>query len=88
MLLRAQAARIYEEQPEVRQATQYLFYQDAVEIHSSRENGKIPLQCLTEWTQSESFLALYFGREITVVLPKRVLQREQIQQLTEVLQAI
>lgn len=88
MMLRAKAARIYENEAEIRQTAEYRFTRDTVSIHTSRQVGVIPLREMTAWMQGEQFLVLYFGREVTVVLPMRVMTAQQTKQLIEILQAL
>lgn len=88
MLLRARAAGEYEQYPENRQAEQFVFYEDGVQVHTSREEGVVPWSALTGWLDDETFLVLYFGRELTIVLPRRVLDATQEQALIAQLRAL
>ena len=88
MLFRMQAAGLYEDQPQLRQSSRYVFYEDAVQIETARESGRLPLQNLTRWAKTERFLELTFSRQITLVLPLRLLTQQQIQILTDRLKAL
>lgn len=88
MLFRLRAAKLYEEQPTLRQSARYIFYNDAVQVETAREKGLLPLQHLTRWAKTEHFLELTFSREMTLVLPLRLLTAQQLQSLTDTLQAL
>lgn len=88
MLFRLQAAKLYEDQPQLRQSARYTFFADAVQVETAREKGTLPLTCLTRWSQTEQFLELTFSREMTLVLPLRLLTAQQTQALTDRLKAL
>lgn len=88
MTVRAKAMRIYEDQPEIRQTAAYVFTEDAVQVRTSRQNGTVSLKNLTAWIQEDRFLVLYFGRELTILLPTRVMMDPQIRQLTDKLKSL
>ncbi len=78
MLDRAAAARNFEEKPELHMAGTYVFTQDDVEIRTAGLEGRIPLNLVTRWNETPSLISLSFGREIQIILPKRLLKEEDL----------
>lgn len=78
MLDRASAAREFEEKPELRMAGTYVFTPDEVEIRTSGLEGRVPLKLATHWSETPSLFSVSFGREIQIILPKRLLKEEDI----------
>lgn len=70
---RAAAAREYEEKQDLRMANQYRFSAESVQIQNARMTGELPLNQMTDWSQTQTLIRLSFGREVRLLLPKRVL---------------
>lgn len=83
ILDRGTAAREFEEKPELRTAGTYIFTQKQVEIRSAGLEGRIPLSLVTRWNETPSLISFSFGREIQIILPKRLLNEEDIVFLRE-----
>ncbi|MBR7092477.1 MAG: YcxB family protein [Clostridia bacterium] len=88
LLVRSRAAAAFDRQPEWSGSAQYVFYPDRVQLRTARETGEIPLSALTAWRESKTMLALFFGRELTVLLPRRLLTPQEQNDLIEVLRAL
>ena len=83
VLDRGTAARDYEEKEDLRTVNQYIFTPDAVTIQNSRIQGTMPLGLATNFRETSTALQLSFGREIHMVVPKRLLSEEQLQLLRD-----
>lgn len=82
------AAAAFDRRSDLGMASVYRFTSDAVQVENARLTGTLPLAAMTSWTQDVDLIALYFGRELTVLIPRRLLTDEQTGTLTALLQAI
>ncbi|MDD2418301.1 MAG: hypothetical protein PHR24_02825 [Oscillospiraceae bacterium] len=84
---RAAAAREYEEKEDLHFATTYYFYDDRVAVHNGRFQGELPLSILTEWGETSALFGLEVGRELSMAIPKRLLDTQQEERLRSILEA-
>lgn len=82
------AAAAFDRSSDLGMAGVYRFTSDAVQVENARLTGTIPLAAMTSWTQDEDLIALYFGRELSVWIPRRLLTDEQTDTLLALLQAV
>lgn len=83
ILVRASAAREYEEKDDLRTANQIILDAGQVQVRNSRMEGTLPYRLMTSWTMTADGLSLSFGRECHVWIPRRLLTEEQGRQLQQ-----
>ncbi|MDD2362603.1 MAG: YcxB family protein [Oscillospiraceae bacterium] len=87
ILDRGAAAREFEEKEDLHFATTYIFYTDRVTVQNGRIQGELPLSILTEWVETPALFGLEVGKELSMAIPKRLLDTEQENQLRSILEA-
>lgn len=86
MIRRGEAGRRYDASDALRDAVSVVITDDTLTVHTACQEGCVPLSLLTQVQQSKDMLALVFGRELTVCLPKRAMTDDEWQALTTLLQ--
>lgn len=74
---RGAAAREYDEREELRMATAYVFTADQVRVENGRVKGNLPLSLVTSFARTPEQISFRFGRELSFVIPARLLSEEQ-----------
>lgn len=82
---KAAAAREYDEKEDLRMANACVFTGGRVQIRNGRMEGEIPLSVATRWYQTRDLFGLFFGRELSILLPKRLMDGEQCRQMEDLL---
>ena len=77
MIDRGAAAREYDEREELRMATAYVFTADQVRVENGRVKGNLPLSLVTSFARTPEQISFRFGRELSFVIPARLLSEEQ-----------
>lgn len=83
MLDKWTAAREYDGKESLRTVGVYTFTETTVTLRNNRVEGTLPLAQMTGWLQTPEFFTLSFGREMTLFLPKRLLDEGQCATLTQ-----
>ena len=74
---RGAAAREFDEKPELSLAGTYRFTGTGVEIRNGSIEGTLPRGQMTSAAETESLFSLSFGREVRILIPKRLLGEEE-----------
>ncbi len=85
MLERARAAAAFEEKEELRSSAVYTITEEEIAVRSARLTGSFPLSCVTERLETPDLFGLSFGRELQIILPKRLLQESECSMLRKLL---
>lgn len=78
---RGAAAREFDEKPELSLAGTYRFTGTGVEIRNGSIEGTLPRGQMTSAAETESLFSLSFGREVRILIPKRLLGEEETRRL-------
>lgn len=95
ILDRGAAAQEYNEKEDIRLSNIYVFStqicggrpETTVEIRNSRIEARLPLSAMTEWSKTSDIYSITFGRECRILIPKRLLNEENIHLLEDMLQS-
>lgn len=85
---RAAAAKDYDEKEDIRLATVYAFSKENVKIRNGYMEGTLPLACCTRKIETAGLISLSFGKECHIILPKRLLNEDQLRTLRGCLQLV
>lgn len=86
ILDKAAAAREYREKQDLHFATTYEFKETSVYINNSGLYGEIPLSILTGSSETPTLFIMDIGRELSILIPKRLLTEQQQHELWNLLQ--
>jgi len=85
ILDRGAASRDYLAREELQFATTYVFSNNSVNVSNGRVQGEIPVSHVTKWIETPALFKMDVGRELSVIIPKRLLSEGQIQTLRSIL---
>ncbi|MCI8554491.1 MAG: hypothetical protein HFJ80_06045 [Clostridiales bacterium] len=74
---RGAAAREFDSREELRMATAYRFTAESVWVENGRVTGELPLSLATDFQRTSEQIAFRFGRELSFLIPIRLLSGEQ-----------
>lgn len=77
----APAAKEYDGKEELRMATTFVFEGDRVKVDNGRVKGNLPLRLVTRWDILAGQFSFAFGRELSFVIPARLLDESQTAEL-------
>ena len=83
LLDKGAAAREFDEKPELGMAGTYRFTPDGVEIRNGRIEGTLPRAQVTSAAETQSLFSIAFGREVRILIPKRLLGEEECLRLRD-----
>ena len=75
------AAKEYDGKEELRMATTFVFEGDRVKVDNGRVKGNLPLSLVTRWDVLAGQFSFAFGRELSFVIPARLLDESQTAEL-------
>ena len=75
------AAKEYDGKEELRMATTFVFEGDRVTVDNGRVKGNLPLRLVTRWDVLAGQFSFAFGRELSFVIPARLLDESQTAEL-------
>lgn len=82
------AAREYDEKEELQMATTFVFEGDRVRVENGRVQGRLPLNLVTRWELLSGRFSFSFGRELSFVIPARLLDETQTAWLREKMETV
>lgn len=85
MLEKARAVAAFEEKEELRSSAIYTITPTEITVRGARLNGTLPLSGITERLETPDLFALAFGRELQVILPKRLVGEDECRRIRELL---
>ncbi len=85
MLRKGEAARQYDRSDNLRGAVTLRLDDTTLYVRTATDEATLPLDATTEVTLAPTMIVLVFGQELTVCIPKRVLQPEETEALREIL---
>ncbi len=80
---RMEASTVYDEKKELQLASTYRFGQDGISVQNGFMEGLLPYEAVTSFTNTRELIGLAFGREAQVVVPKKLLNQEQLSWITQ-----
>lgn len=83
LLDKGAAAREFDEKPELGMAGTYRFTPEGVEIRNGHIEGTLPRTQVTGATETESLFSIAFGREVRILIPKRLLGEGEVLRLRD-----
>lgn len=78
MMRKGEAARRYDASDSLKSAVSVTVDERGITVSGATIEGTLPVDALTEVVETSSMLALVFGREYTLCIPKRALLEEEL----------
>jgi len=86
MFRKGEAARRYDASDTLQQAIRLTCEETMWTVQTADHEGTLPLSLVTAVEQTEAMLAILFGAELTVLIPKRALEEDELAFLLRTLQ--
>lgn len=80
------AVRNYIAKEDLQFATTYVFSKESIKVSNGRVQGEIPVSLITSWIETPALFKMDVGRELSMIIPKRMLDEGKIQVLRGILE--
>lgn len=85
MMRKGEAARRYDASDTLKTAMTLVFDENGVTVNSMVLEGTLPYKAITDVIETNSMLALVYGKECQLCIPKRVLTKDELQTLSTII---
>lgn len=88
MVRKGEAGRRYDASDSLSQAVSLVIDEKTLTVRSAALEGTLPLDTMNDTVVTSGMIALVFGKELTVCIPRRALSDEEQQTLLQILETV